>query len=89
MNRRKIRKVLDCASPLSLWIAGTFQSARGLAHSKTLRAQFRFLVTVPDGRSQNSFPVSGYNLTSGFFQMGTTRFISSINHWQEANASPR
>jgi hypothetical protein len=26
---------------------------------------------------------------TGFFQIGTTRFISSINHWHAANASPR
>jgi hypothetical protein len=29
------------------------------------------------------------NYGAGFFQIGTTRFISSINHWQAANASPR
>jgi hypothetical protein len=28
-------------------------------------------------------------IQAGFFQIGTTRFISSINHWHAANASPR
>jgi hypothetical protein len=30
----RIRQVLECASPLALWKG--FESARGLAHSKTL-----------------------------------------------------
>ncbi len=29
--------VLDCASPLALWKSWVVESARGLAHSKTLR----------------------------------------------------
>ncbi len=34
----KSREVLECASPLALWLgrSGRVESARGLAHSKTL-----------------------------------------------------
>ena len=31
---RSVRQVLECASPLALWMG--YESARGLAHSKTL-----------------------------------------------------
>ena len=33
---RKLRQVLDCASPLALWVGRGAKSARGLAQSKTL-----------------------------------------------------
>ena len=37
MNLSKVRQVLDCGSPLPLWVSsGRCQSARGLAQSKTL-----------------------------------------------------
>ncbi len=35
--------VLDCASPLALWKSWVVESARGLAHSKTLRWYERFM----------------------------------------------
>ena len=40
MKRPRVRQVLDCASPLALWIAPAApKSARGLAQSKTLTRQ--------------------------------------------------
>jgi hypothetical protein len=36
MNRTICRQVLECASPLALWMSYNLESARGLAHSKTL-----------------------------------------------------
>ena len=48
MNRAKGRQVLDCASPLALSICPAFtNSARGLAHSKTLTRHFvQFMVAA-------------------------------------------
>jgi len=41
------RQVLDCASPLALWLpAGRIESARGLAQSKTLTRGRRFMVPM-------------------------------------------
>ena len=39
--------VLECASPLALSTTHDFQSARGLAHSKTLRRYERFMEMFP------------------------------------------
>ena len=36
MNRSHRRQVLECARPLALWKSWAAESARGLAHSKTL-----------------------------------------------------
>ena len=41
-ERRRV-SVLECASPLALSTTHDFQSARGLAHSKTLRRYERFM----------------------------------------------
>ena len=45
MNRPHRRQVLECASPLALSTTHHFQSARGLAHSKTLP---RFILSYGD-----------------------------------------
>ena len=39
-NRSYRRQVLECASPLALWKSWVAESARGLAHSKTLTRSF-------------------------------------------------
>ncbi len=41
----KVRQVLDCASPLALWLeqSGRVESARGLAQSKTLPGRHWFM----------------------------------------------
>jgi len=44
------RQVLDCASPLALWLgqSGRVESARGLAQSKTLARGRKFMVPMRD-----------------------------------------
>ena len=56
MNRPHHRQVLECASPLALATTHDFQSARGLAHSKTLP---RFILSQ-SGTAVQGFKVQNY-----------------------------
>jgi hypothetical protein len=56
MNRPKVRKVLECASPLVLWRfrfeTPCCQSARGLAHFKTLTRQCERIKSTQTARME-------------------------------------
>jgi len=62
-SHRLRASVLDCASPLALLIGrGGFESARGLAQSKTSRSPGRLLKRMPTGWTRAPFRSSAFTL---------------------------
>src|SRR2546426_10686561 len=75
MNRPPHRQVLECASPLALWKSWVVESARGLAHSKTLP---RFIL------SQSDTTVQGFKARILFRRILTP----ALSRWERENRRP-
>jgi len=78
----KGRQVLDCASPLALWLepAGRIESARGLAQSKTLTRGRRFMAPMRVWTLEVEAPhesANGFKAFTDWLVLISERFESS------------